>query len=108
MLGHAEAYARIPYFYSDQYDLGMEYAGYAPRWDRIVFRGEPASRAFVAFWLLDGRVVAGMNANVWQVNDAIAALVASQATVAVERLIDPTVPIDDLDALLLPSAVSVG
>jgi 3-phenylpropionate/trans-cinnamate dioxygenase ferredoxin reductase subunit len=86
----------------------MEYAGYAPRWDRIVFRGEPASRAFVAFWLLDGRVVAGMNANVWQVNDAIAALVASQATVAVERLIDPTVPIDDLDALLLPSAVSVG
>ena len=108
MLGHAEAYARIPYFYSDQYDLGMEYAGYAPDWDRVVFRGDPASRAFVAFWLLDGRVVAGMNANVWQVNDAIAALVASQEKVVVERLTDPAVPIDDLEALVLSSATAVG
>ena len=108
MLGRAEAYARIPYFYSDQYDLGMEYAGYAPGWDRVVFRGEPSSRVFVAFWLLDGRVVAGMNANVWQVNDAIAALVASQEKVVLERLIDPAVPIDDLDTLLLPSATAVG
>jgi 3-phenylpropionate/trans-cinnamate dioxygenase ferredoxin reductase subunit len=108
MLGHAEAYARIPYFYSDQYDLGMEYAGYAPGWDRVVFRGEPASRAFVAFWLLDGRVVAGMNANVWNVNAAIAALVASQKKVVVERLIDPTVPIDDLEALSLPPATATA
>lgn len=108
MLGKAEPYARIPYFYSDQYDLGMEYAGYAPTWDRVVFRGEPAGRAFVAFWLLDGRVVAGMNANVWQVNDAIAALVASKERVAVERLMDPTVQLDDLEALLRPVAVPKG
>ena len=53
----------------------MEYSGYAPAWDRVVFRGEPASREFIAFWLEGGRVVAGMNANVWNVNDAIAALV---------------------------------
>ena len=71
-------------------------------------RGEPASRAFIAFWLLDDRVVAGMNANIWQVNDAIAALVASQEKVAIERLVDPTVPLDDLDALLLPSATVVS
>lgn len=108
MLGRAEPYARIPYFYSDQYDLGMEYAGYAPGWDRVVFRGEPASREFVAFWLLDGRVVAGMNANVWQVNDAISALVASRENVVVERLLDPTVPIDDLESLTHPSATAVG
>ena len=108
MLGRAELYTRIPYFYSDQYDLGMEYAGYAADWDRVVLRGEPASRAFIAFWLLDGRVVAGMNANIWQVNDAIAALVASQEKVAIERLVDPTVPLDDLDALLLPSATVVS
>ena len=108
MLGRGEPYARIPYFYSDQYDLGMEYAGYAPRWDRVIFRGEPASRAFVAFWLHDGRVVAGMNANVWHVNDAISALVASGERVAIERLIDPTVPIDDLEALLLRQASAVG
>ena len=108
MLGRAEPYNRIPYFYSDQYDLGMEYAGYASTWDRVVLRGEPASRAFIAFWLLDDRVVAGMNANIWQVNDAIAALVASQEKVAIERLVDPTVPLDDLDALLLPSATVVS
>ena len=103
MLGLAEPYVRIPYFYSDQYDVGMEYAGYAPAWDQVVFRGEPASRSFVAFWLTDGRVVAGMNANVGHVNDAIAALVASREKVAIERLSDPAVALDDLEALLLPA-----
>jgi 3-phenylpropionate/trans-cinnamate dioxygenase ferredoxin reductase subunit len=103
MLGMAEPYVRIPYFYSDQYDLGMEYAGFAPGWDRVVFRGEPASRSFVAFWLKDGRVVAGMNANVGHVNDALAALVASRETVAIDRLSDPAVALDDLEALLLPA-----
>ena len=101
MLGGTEPYLRIPYFYSDQYDLGMEYAGYAPSWDRVVFRGDPASRAFVAFWLRDGRVVAGMNANVWKVNDAIAAVVASGEQVDAARLVDSAVPLDDLEALQL-------
>jgi 3-phenylpropionate/trans-cinnamate dioxygenase ferredoxin reductase subunit len=99
MLGKADAYVRIPYFYSDQFDLSMEYTGYAPAWDRVVFRGQPASRAFIAFWLKDGRVVAGMNANVWQVSDAIAALVASKRRVDLRRLVDPAVPLDDLEAL---------
>jgi Uncharacterized NAD(FAD)-dependent dehydrogenases len=107
MLGMAEPYLRIPYFYSDQYDLGMEYAGFAPKWDRVVFRGEPASRTFVAFWLDDGRVVAGMNANIWKVNDAIAALVASREHVDVERLVDPAVPLDDLEALLSRAETAV-
>jgi hypothetical protein len=49
-----------------------------------------------------------MNANVWNVNDAIAALVASQEKVVVDRLIDPTVPVDDLEALTHPSATAVG
>ena len=101
MLDKVEPYARIPYFYSDQYDLGMEYAGYASSWDRVVFRGEPASGSFIAFWLRDGRVVAGMNANVWKVNDAIATIVGSAEKVDIERLVDPAVPLDDLEALLL-------
>lgn len=108
MLGMAEPYLRIPYFYSDQYDLSMEYAGFASAWDRVIFRGEPAGREFVAFWLSDGRVVAGMNANVWKVNDAIAGLVGSREKVATERLRDPAVALDDLDALLLPSRTAVG
>ena len=108
MLAMAEPYVQIPYFYSDQYDLGMEYAGFASAWDRVVFRGQPADREFVAFWLSDGRVVAGMNANVWKVNDAIAALVGSRGRVATERLSDPTVALEDLDALLLPAGKAVA
>ena len=77
MLGHDEAYARIPYFYSDQFDLSMEYAGYAPTFDEVVFRGEPADRKFLAFWLHEGRVVAGMNVNTHKVNETISSLVAS-------------------------------
>ncbi len=101
MLGLAEPYARIPYFYSDQYDLGMEYAGYGSQADRVVVRGDPAERSFVAFWLRDGRVVAGMNANVWKVNEAISALVASREPVDVSRLVDPAVPLEDLEALVV-------
>ncbi len=106
MLGLAEPYVRLPYFYSDQYDLAMEYVGHAPAWDRVVFRGDPAGREFVAFWLGGGRVLAGMNANVPKVNDAIAALVRSRATVPVERLVDPSMPLDDLEALTAPAGPS--
>ena len=65
------AYDRLPYFFSDQYDVGMEYSGFARAWDRVVFRGDPASREFIAFWLVEDRVVAGMNVNVWDVTDPI-------------------------------------
>jgi 3-phenylpropionate/trans-cinnamate dioxygenase ferredoxin reductase subunit len=99
MLGRPTPYVRIPYFYSDQYDLSMEYAGYAPSWDRVVFRGDPASRSFIAFWLADGRVVAGMNANVQRVNAKIGALVGSREKMDAGRLADPEVPLDDITAL---------
>ena len=55
----------------------MEYSGYAPEWDEVVFRGDPADGAFIAFWLRDGRVVAGMNVNVWDVNERVRALIRS-------------------------------
>jgi 3-phenylpropionate/trans-cinnamate dioxygenase ferredoxin reductase component len=91
MLGTRVAYERIPYFFSDQYDVGMEYSGYAPTWDEVVFRGDPGTRAFIAFWLKDGRLAAGMNVNTWDVNDAIAAIVASQKPVDADRLRDPDI-----------------
>jgi 3-phenylpropionate/trans-cinnamate dioxygenase ferredoxin reductase subunit len=94
MLGSEEPYTRTPYFYSDQYDVGMEYAGYAPAWDRVVFRGDPATREFIAFWLADGRLLAGMNVNVWDVTEAIQALIGSQVDVA--RLADADVALEDL------------
>jgi 3-phenylpropionate/trans-cinnamate dioxygenase ferredoxin reductase subunit len=96
MLGSEEPYARTPYFFSDQYDVGMEYAGYAPAWDRVVFRGDPASREFIAFWLADGRVLAGMNVNVWDVTEPIQALIASGLRVDAARLADPDVALEDL------------
>lgn len=99
MLGHDVAYDRVPYFFSDQFDLGMEYSGHAPRWDEVVFRGDPAGREFVAFWLRDNRVVAGMNANVWDVAESIQALVRSGQVVDRDRLADPEVPLDATDQL---------
>jgi 3-phenylpropionate/trans-cinnamate dioxygenase ferredoxin reductase component len=96
MLGSATPYDRIPYFYSDQYDVGMEYAGWAPEWDRVVFRGDPASREFIAFWLRDDRVIAGMNVNVWDVTDTIQRLIRSRQPTDLAQLTDPDVPLDEL------------
>jgi len=96
MLGKPPGDDRLPYFFSDQYEIGMEYSGYATDWDEVVFRGDPANREFIAFWLSTGRVVAGMNVNVWEVADAVAALVRSRRPVALERLRDPDVPLDQL------------
>ena len=72
MLGKPGEYAELPYFFTDQYDLEMEYVGHAPSFDRVVFRGDVAGREFVAFWLdADNRVLAGMNVNIWDVLDDV-------------------------------------
>ena len=96
MLGQEVSYDRVPYFFSDQYDVGMEYAGHSRPDDEVVFRGDPATREFIAFWLRDGRVAAGMNVNVWDVNEHIQALVRSGLTVDVARLTDPDVALADI------------
>jgi 3-phenylpropionate/trans-cinnamate dioxygenase ferredoxin reductase component len=98
MLGQADPFDRLPYFFSDQYEVGMEYSGFARDWDRVVFRGDPASREFIAFWISDERVVAGMNVNVWDVNDPIQRLIGERVAVDDRRLADPEVPIDQLVA----------
>jgi 3-phenylpropionate/trans-cinnamate dioxygenase ferredoxin reductase subunit len=86
----------LPYFFTDQYDLGMEYFGLADPGDDVVVRGDLSGREFIAFWLHDGRVVAGMNVNVWDVGDQVKALIASDKAVDAERLADPDVPLEDL------------
>jgi 3-phenylpropionate/trans-cinnamate dioxygenase ferredoxin reductase component len=96
MLGEPDVYDRLPYFFSDQYEVGMEYAGFARTWDRIVFRGDPATREFIAFWLTGDRVVAGMNVNVWDVTDAIQRLIRERIPVDDRRLADPDVSLEDL------------
>jgi 3-phenylpropionate/trans-cinnamate dioxygenase ferredoxin reductase subunit len=96
MLGQSVAYERLPYFFSDQYDVGMEYLGFARSWDRVVFRGDPATREFLAFWMVGDRIVAGMNVNVWEVTDQIRALISGRVAVDDRRLADPDVPLAEL------------
>jgi len=97
MLGADVAYDRMPYFFTDQYDLGMEYTGFVEPggYSRVVFRGDTKRREFVVFWLdEDSRVLAGMNVNVWDVTDAIRELVRGGRPVDADALADPAVPLE--------------
>ncbi|MCX4525754.1 MULTISPECIES: NAD(P)/FAD-dependent oxidoreductase [unclassified Streptomyces] len=98
MLGQEVSYDRVPYFFSDQYDVGLEYSGYAPAggYDQVLIRGDVAKREFIAFWLSQGRVLAGMNVNVWDVTDPIQALIRSKTPVNREALADPSVALTSL------------
>lgn len=99
MLGHPTDYTNLPYFFTDQYDLGMEYVGYAPHYARIVVRGDVARREFVAFWLDgDHRVLAAMNVNVWDVGDVVRALILGRMPVDPVALSDPNVPLTEVAA----------
>jgi 3-phenylpropionate/trans-cinnamate dioxygenase ferredoxin reductase component len=96
MLGQGHAYEHLPYFFSDQFDVGMEYSGLAENADRLVFRGDPASREFIAFWMVGDRIAAGMNVNVWDVNDTIRELITGRVSIDDARLADPDVALADL------------
>jgi 3-phenylpropionate/trans-cinnamate dioxygenase ferredoxin reductase subunit len=99
MLGEHAEYDELPYFFTDQYELGMEYAGYAPNHQRVVFRGDVAERKFVAFWLdAHHRVLAGTNVNVWGVIDDIKALIRGGVRVDPDQLADPRQPLPALVA----------
>jgi 3-phenylpropionate/trans-cinnamate dioxygenase ferredoxin reductase component len=98
MLGQEVAYDRVPYFFTDQYDLGMEYSGYVEPdgYDEVVVRGDVGRREFIAFWLRRGQVLAGMNVNIWDVNDTIQALVRAGQPVDKNALRDPETPLESL------------
>lgn len=97
MLDNPIAYDKTPYFFSDQYDLGMEYRGWAPDFDRVIFRGDPAGREILlAFWMLDGKIAAAMNANVWDQGELLETLVRSNHTVDANRLADSGADLADI------------
>jgi 3-phenylpropionate/trans-cinnamate dioxygenase ferredoxin reductase component len=98
MLGGDAVYDRVPYCYTDQYDLGMEYLGYVTPggYDEVVIRGDVPAREFVAFWMSDGRLLAGMNVNVWDVADPIRALIQSRVVVGGAQLADTAIPLTQL------------
>ena len=101
MLGRDVRWDRLPFFFTDQYDLGMEYAGWVPPGTAadVVIRGDLEAREFIAFWTVGGRVVAGMNVNVWDINDAIQALIHAGlrgTTIDPAALADSDTPLEDL------------
>ncbi|HEX5201338.1 MAG TPA: FAD-dependent oxidoreductase [Actinoplanes sp.] len=101
MLGQDVQWDALPYFFTDQYDLGMEYAGWVPPGAdaEVVIRGDLSGREFIVFWTIGGRVAAGMNVNVWDVTDAVQDLIRAGlagARVDPARLADPDVPLEDL------------
>ena len=93
--GRTEAYTRLPYFFSDQYDLGMEYVGYGGPDDTVVVRGDLAEREFIAFWQRDGVVTAAMNVNTWDVVEDLKAIVAAGRPLDPDRLADPAVALTE-------------
>ena len=97
MLGQDVAYDMVPYFFTDQYDLGMEYpAMWSPTATTRSSSAATRPAEFIAFWLGGGRVLAGMNVNVWDVNEAIQALVRSGQQVDSGALSDPATPLESL------------
>ena len=98
MLGQSVRYDQVPYFYSDQYDLGMECAGLPSpgSYDQVLYRGDPATLEFIAFWLSGGTVIAGMNVNVWDVSDDIQSLIRAARPIDPARRTNPDIPLTDL------------
>ncbi|TAL40657.1 MAG: NAD(P)/FAD-dependent oxidoreductase [Salinibacterium sp.] len=98
MLGQKAIFDEVPYFYTDQYDLGMEYSGYPLLADgaKVVYRGNRAKREFIAFWVAEGSVVAGMNVNVWDVNEDVKELITSGRAVDEAKLADESVALSTL------------
>ena len=94
--GCKDAYTRLPYFFSDQYDLGLEYVGHGDANDEVLVRGDLDAREFIAFWHRDGAITAAMNVNVWDVVDDLKAIIEARSQVDRARLTDPAVPLGEL------------
>ena len=107
MMGRDAAYDEVPYFYSDQYELGMEYFGHVDPdgYDEVVFRGDRDKLNFIVFWLKDRRGLAGMNINIWDQTDTIKGLVRSGRLVETARLADAG---DPWAAILAGAAIGDG
>ncbi|HEY6742975.1 MAG TPA: FAD-dependent oxidoreductase [Lapillicoccus sp.] len=94
VLGRDAVYDWQPYFYTDQYDLGMEYVGLGQPDDDVVVRGDLHSGAFLAFWTKDDVVTAAMQVNVWDVVETLRQVVGRK--VPADRIADESVPLDQL------------
>ena len=78
MLGQDVSYDWLPYFYTDQFEFSMEYVGRGSASDELVVAGDQAGSEFIAYWLKDGTVTAGMNVGIWDVNTKLRELVGTK------------------------------
>lgn len=94
IMGTGEQYDWQPYFFTDQFDLGMEYVGHASAADEAIVRGDMAAGEFIVFWVGDGVVKAAMNVNIWDVNEELRTLIGRK----IDRsgLENPEIPLDKL------------
>ncbi|MBW3663683.1 MAG: FAD-dependent oxidoreductase [Actinobacteria bacterium] len=99
LLGAGDVYARLPYFFSDQYDLGLEFVGHTAEADDVVVRGDLDAREFTAFWTASDRVVAAMAVNTWGVVEDLEAIIDSAAPLDRRRLVDADIPLRELSPL---------
>jgi 3-phenylpropionate/trans-cinnamate dioxygenase ferredoxin reductase subunit len=96
LLGRAETYDRVPFFFSDQYELGMELVGRPDATAEIAIR--ETSEGYLAVWLADGRAVAAMQADTWDAKKPLSALVEAAAVVDPRAFQDSSVPLEALIA----------
>ena len=94
LMGKEQSYDWWPYFFTDQFDLGMEYVGHSAPEDETVLRGDAESGEFLMFWQNGQRITAAANVNIWDVNDDLRELVGRE--IPAERLADPGIEITDL------------
>jgi 3-phenylpropionate/trans-cinnamate dioxygenase ferredoxin reductase subunit len=97
MLGQPVVYDVLPFFWSDQFETGMEYAGHVNPdrgYDQVVLRGDVDGHEFMAFWLADGFLVAGMHMNVWDSIDTVQDLIRDTRPSDPAKLADPGVPLE--------------
>jgi 3-phenylpropionate/trans-cinnamate dioxygenase ferredoxin reductase subunit len=96
MIGKAEPYAPVPFFWSDQYDLTMQYVGHATGRDEVIFRGDIASRKFLAFYVRDGRLRAALGINRFRDVSAARRIIRDGIAVTPEQLADEQVDLRKL------------
>ncbi len=96
MLDQRQPYTPVPYFWSDQYDLKLQYVGYAHPEDQVVLRGQPLQEPFVAFYLRDGRLRAALAANRVRDLATLKRLIAARVAPDPALLADDAVPLKSL------------
>ena len=95
MAGFETVHDKVPWFWSDQYDLKLIIIGVGQGYDTVVMRGDPAARLFSACYLRDGELIAIDTVNSPKDQMAARKLIAARARPNPEKLADPTVPLKD-------------